>query len=273
MTAARAPGPLKLPAETAAASGACVRRALAVLLAALAALIACPAAAGEYAVSPLRVDLDRAARSGAVTVTNSGGDRMDFQIAVMAWSQDADGRDRYTPSSEIVFFPKILTLQPGESRVIRVGIQAIPVAAERTYRLFIEPIQIAPREPLKPGANIAINLRFALPVFVKPPKREAAGEIEAAALRKGVLTLTLRNTGNEHLRMEDGVAVVGHDARGDEIFAQKIEGRYLLAGVARPISVTLPAGVCARLATVEIAARAEPFTLSRKLDVDRTNCE
>ncbi len=251
-------------------------RALARLLAAFAALamlVALPVAAGEYAVSPLRVDLDREARSGAVTVTNSGSDRMDFQIAVMAWSQDAEGRDRYTPSSELVFFPKILTLQPGEARVIRVGVQALPVAAEHTYRLFIEPIQVAPKEPAKPGANIAINLRFALPVFVKPPKPEPAGEIADAALRKGVLTLTLRNTGNEHLRMEDGLRIVGRDARGHEVVAERIEGRYLLAGVARPVSLAIPAAACARLATIEVTARAEPFTMSRTLDVDRTNCE
>lgn len=231
------------------------------------------AAAGEYAVSPLRIELDREARSSVVTLTNSGNDRMDFQISVMEWAQDADGRERYTPSNEIVFFPKILSLQPGESRVVRVGVQAIPVATERTFRLFIEPLQIQPKEALQPGANIAVNLRFALPVFVKPPQRVAAGDIEEVMLQKGVLKLVVRNTGNEHLRMEDGLAVTGRDAAGAEVFTDRIESRYVLAGMSRPIAFTLPKGVCARLATLEITARAEQLALGRTLDVNRSSCE
>ena len=49
--------------------------------------------------------------------------------------------------------------------------------------------------------------------------------------------------------------------------------RYVLAGAAKRLSGTIPAGACARLATLEITARAEQFTLSRKLDVNRTHCE
>jgi fimbrial chaperone protein len=248
-------------------------RVLALVLAIAGASIPLPATAGEYAVSPLRIELDRDTRSGAVTLTNSGADRMDFQISVMEWTQDAEGRDRYTPTSEVVFFPKILTLQPSESRVVRAGVQTVPVATERTFRLFIEPIPTTAREPLPPGASIAVTLRFALPVFVKPPKRESAGEIENAGMSKGAATFTIRNTGNEHLKFEDGVSVVGRDAQGAEVFKERIESRYVLAGVARRTSATIPASACMHLATLEITARAEQFTLSRKLDVNRTHCE
>ena len=245
----------------------------ALFLAIVCVLVPLSATAGEYAVSPLRIDLDRDTRSGAVTLTNSGADRMDFQISVMEWTQDAEGRDRYTPTSEVVFFPKILTLQPGESRIVRAGVQSVPVAAERTFRLFIEPIPTASREPLPPGASIAVTLRFALPVFVKPAQPTSAGEIENAGIGKGTATFTIRNTGNEHLKFEDGVAVVGRDAQGAEVFKERIESRYVLAGAAKRLSGTIPAGACLRLATLEITARAEQFTLSRKLDVNRTHCE
>ncbi|MEP7329741.1 MAG: fimbria/pilus periplasmic chaperone [Betaproteobacteria bacterium] len=231
------------------------------------------AAAGEYSVSPLRIELDREARSSAVTLTNSGTERMDFQISVMGWAQEADGRERYTPSNEIVFFPKILSLQPGESRVVRVGVQAIPVATERTYRLFIEPLQIQPKEALQPGANIAVNLRFALPVFVKPPQRVAAGDIDDATLQKGVLKLVVRNTGNEHLRMEDGLVVTGRDAKGVEVFTERVDNRYVLAGMSRAIAFTLPKNTCARLSTLELTARAEQLVLSHTLNVNRASCE
>jgi len=248
-------------------------RAFVVALAFLCALAPLPAAAGEYAVSPMRIHLDREAKSAAVTLTNSGNDAMTFQIAAMEWTQDADGRDHYEPTTEVVFFPKILTLPPGESRVVRVGVQAIPVSIERTFRLFIEPLPAPAKEPAAPGAQISINFRFALPIFVAPPARTAAGEIDDAAIRKAVLSLKVRNTGSAHLRMDDGVTVTGRDAQGNDIFTERIDSRYVLAGMAKPLTLPLPQGTCGRLATVEVTARAEQLTLRRKLDVDRTSCE
>ncbi len=243
------------------------------LLAAVGALTPHAAGAGEYAVTPMRISLDREAASSTVTVTNSGSDRMSFQIAAMEWTQDADGRDRYAPTTEVIFFPKILTLQPGESRVVRVGVQAFPVQAERTFRLFIEPLQVRAAEPAASGAQISINIRFALPIFVKPAAPAAAGEIDDVAVHRGVLAFKLRNTGNEHLRAENGVAVTGRDAQGSDVFTERIETGNVLAGAAKPIALTLPRGTCARLASLEITARAEQLALSQKLDVGRASCE
>lgn len=246
------------------------RQCLILLLGALAPLAV---SAAEYSVSPMRIYLDRAAASSVVTLNNTGSDRVTFQISAMEWTQDAEGRDRYAPTSEVVFFPKIVTLQPGESRVVRVGVQAIPVKAEHTFRLFIEPLPAPAKETLEPGAHISVNFRFALPIFVKPSARAGAGEIDDAAVRKGVLTLTLRNIGNEHLRTDDGVVVTGRDAQGNDIFTERLDSRYVLAGAAKPLTLTIPKASCARLASVEITARAELLTLSRKLDVGRASCE
>jgi fimbrial chaperone protein len=249
-----------------------VQRLPAFLLAALGALAPLAAVAGEYSVSPMRISLDRDATSSVVTLNNSGTDRMSFQISVMEWTQDSDGRDRYSPTSEVIFFPKIRA-QPGDSRVVRVGVQAIPGKTERTFRLFIEPLPATVKEPLPPGAQISVNLRFALPIFVKPPARSAAGEIEGAAVSKGVLKLTLRNTGNEHLRTDEGVVVTGRDAQGNDLFTEKIDSRYVLAGAAKSLTLAIPKAACARVARVEITAQAEQLTLSQKLDVGRASCE
>jgi fimbrial chaperone protein len=246
---------------------------LASLLAALFALAPLLAVGAEYSVSPLRINLDQETKSAVVTLTNSGSEPATFQVSAMEWTQNADGRDRYEQTADVVFFPKILTLQPGESRVVRVGVQALPVMAERTFRLFIEPLPVPAREPLAPGANISINFRFALPIFAKPATSASAGEIAAAALRKGVLTVTLRNTGNEHLRLDSGVAITGRDAQGNEVFTERIENRYVLAGAAKSLSLATPKGACERLATIEITAQSEQLTLRRTLDVDRTSCE
>jgi fimbrial chaperone protein len=232
-----------------------------------------PTLAGEYSVSPLRIDLDRDARSGVVTLANSGNTPLDFQISVLEWTQEAEGPDRYSPTDEIVFFPKIMTVRPGESRVVRVGTQASPPTVERTFRLFVEPLPQRSSEPLPSGANVAISVRFALPVFVKPARPAAAAEIDGATVRTGTLAFTFRNTGNVHVRLDEGIAVVGRDAQGRQVFSQRIESRYVLARMSRPLSLALPKDACREIATLELTARAEQLTASRRLDLSRADCE
>jgi fimbrial chaperone protein len=234
---------------------------------------ASPAGAGEYSVSPLRIDLDRDARSGAVTLANGGNSPIDFQISVREWTQDGSGQEHYAPTGDVVFFPKILTVPPGERRVVRVGMQAPPPAIERAFRLFIEPIPERSKEPLPPGANIAVNLRFALPVFARPARPEPAAAIEGAAIRGGTLAFSLRNSGNVNLRFDEGVAVVGSDAQGAEVFNRRVEVRYVLAGISRPLTFAVPKEHCMRVAALELTARAEKLVASQRVEVNQANCE
>ena len=248
-------------------------RAVRALLAGMCLLGALPALASEYTVSPMRMELDRDARSTVLTLTNTGTDRIDFQLKVMEWTQDAEGRDKYSDTAEIVFFPKILSLDPNESRVVRVGIKSVPVSTERTFRLFIEKIPAPNPEPRPPGAHVAVNVRFALPIFVKPPAHEAKGAIGTFAVTRGESVIALTNTGNEHLHMDEGVALTGRDANANVVFTKKFEDRYLLAGTTKRLVTTIPRESCAQLATLEVTAKTEQFTLSRTLDVSRKSCE
>ena len=251
-------------------------RRLARVVACVLALVAAPfasAAGGDYSISPLRIDLDRNTRSGVVTLANTGDEPIDFQISVMDWTQDGEGRDVYSPTTEIVFFPKIMTLKVGESRVIRVGAQSLPPAVERTYRLFVEPIPKRTHEPLPPGANVAVTLRFALPIFVRSSVPHAAGEIEGASVRNARLALAVRNTGNQHLRFDEGMTVVGRDASGSEVLSRKIEFRYVLAGATKPLSLAIPKDLCERLSSLEVFARTEQLVLFQKLAANRASCE
>ncbi len=247
-----------------------IPHALAIALCGLAAL---PVAAGEYTVSPMRMELDRDTRSSVITLANVGKDRIDFQLKAMEWTQDAEGKDRYSETTELVFFPKILSVEPKEERVVRVGIKTIPVATERTFRVFIEKIPAPNPEPPPPGAHIAVNVRFALPIFVKPAAPQAKGEIVNATLSKGAFALVLKNAGNEHFRMDGGIVLSGRNAQGKEVFAQTIDDHYLLAGTTKRYTQAVPAEACTQIATLEVTAKAEQFVLSRKLDVDRASCK
>jgi fimbrial chaperone protein len=247
---------------------------LQILMLALAFLVMAPAAASDYTVSPLRLDFDRDTKSGVVTLANVGTGRINFQIKAMEWAQDADGKDRHTETNELIFFPKILAVEANEERVIRVGIKSLPVAAERTFRLFIEKIPEPNPAPPRSGMNVAVNVRFALPVFVQPAVHQAKGEIVSAALTQGRLLLVLQNTGNEHFRIDgEGIGLIGRNAQGTEVLTQTLNDRYLLAGITKRYATNVPKQECVQLATLEVTVKTEQFTLSRKLDVNRTSCE
>ena len=97
-------------------------------LALLAGLVATGACAGQFTVQPTRLELGAPQRSGALTLRNESPTPLSFRIQGLRWTQDADGQERYGEAPELVYFPRLLTLPPGEAAVIRVAIFAAIVA-------------------------------------------------------------------------------------------------------------------------------------------------
>ncbi len=147
-------------------SNASIRACLAALAATF--LAATAATAGSFGVSPIRVDLDRGTRTGLVTVTNDDTRKLSFRMKLFEWTQDEQGADRNAESSDLIFFPQIMTVEPGDKRVIRSGARAGEAGREKAYRLFIEELQ-DPGTAGAQGAQVAVLLRFGVPVFVAPP--------------------------------------------------------------------------------------------------------
>src|SRR3972149_10232388 len=95
---------------------------------------------GEFRVTPIRLDFDRGTKSGVVTIVNEGGDKLNVQMKAFEWTQNADGKDQYSETNDIIFFPRIMTLEKGEEKILRAGIKIPATTKEKTYRLFIEEI-------------------------------------------------------------------------------------------------------------------------------------
>jgi fimbrial chaperone protein len=227
-----------------------------------------PARAGDFQVSPITLELGQGVNSGVFTVINEGQEKINFQITVSEWTQDGSGQDVYLETKDIVFFPKIMTLEVGEQQVIRVGLKGPRTREEKTYRIFIE--QIPSREK-SAGANIAVSIRFAPPIFVKPVQIKTSGAIDTIQLARGKIIAVVRNTGNVHFRIAS-ILIRGRSAGGAEVFRQEIAGWYLLHNVARNIETSFPQEKCEELTSVEIEAKTENSNLNGKLDVQRGMC-
>lgn len=227
-----------------------------------------PASAGDFQVSPIRIELGQGINSGVFTVSNEGQEKLNFQISVSEWTQDSEGKDVYTNTKDIVFFPKIMTLEAGEQQVIRAGIKGPLPPREKTYRIFIEQI---PERKKGRGVNIAISFRFAPPIFVKPASVKASGAIDAVELSDGKVKAVIKNTGNVHFKIIS-IVIKGKAADGSEVFSNEIAGWYLLNRSTRALEAPFPQEKCKEISTVEIEAKTENFSLKGKLNVHKGMC-
>jgi fimbrial chaperone protein len=231
-------------------------------------LLPVAARAGDWRVSPIRLDLGRDAKSGAITIANNSDDRLQVQMKAVEWTQDAEGKDRYEETGEILFFPRLMILEGKEEKILRAGIRVPAVAKEKTYRLFIEEIP-GPRKA--EGVNVAVAIRFGVPIFVKPLKEEARGEIAAMTMSAGALLVPVNNTGNVHFVVQS-VLVRGRNGAGEEIFSRELSGWYLLAGVSRVYTTTVPAETCGGMAVLEAEVKSDKLPLRGSIAVDRSMC-
>lgn len=245
-------------------------RPLVLLLLALA--MSGPGMASDFSVEPMRLQLGATARSGVIAVRNEGQEKLSFQLQAREWTQNAEGQDQYTETSDLVFFPRLMTVEPGEEGVIRIGAKQAVVPVEKTYRIFIEELPGAAR-PAPQGKAVQVNvlIRFGAPIFVKPVKPEDGLQIEDLRMAGGTLSLFARNTGNQH-QLVEGVKLQGVDREGREIYALTLADRYLLAGTRKRYSTTVPAEQCAKLAALSIEFKTDKATANQKLEIGPTMC-
>jgi fimbrial chaperone protein len=231
--------------------------------------------AGEFTVNPIRLELGAQARSGVIVVENEGQSKLGFQLSAMEWTQDASGTERYADTRDLIFFPKIMTVDPGQKSLIRVGTTKPVVASERTYRLFIEELPSALPESAKKtegtGAQINVLVRFGAPIFVVPVKAQDGIELEGLAMATGAVSFTARNTGNRH-QIVQSIQLKGADASGREVYALTLADRYLLAGTAKPYTTRIDVDRCSKISTLEVEIKTDKASTKRKLDVTRAMC-
>ena len=219
-------------------------------------------------MAPIRLDFGREAKSGVITVVNEAAEKLQLQLKVYEWTQDAEGKDRYTETGDILYFPRILIFEKAEERIVRAGTRMPAVTSEKTYRLFLEEI---PESRKVEGVNVAIALRFGVPIFVKPLKEEARGEIETIGASEGAIHARVKNTGNLHFIVRS-VVVKGKNLKGEEIFSKTLDGWYLLAGASRPYTTTVPREVCPDLARIDVVVTSDKLTMTGDTAVDKSMC-
>ncbi len=246
-------------------------------------LICVNAQAGQFTVQPMRLEFASAQRTGALTLRNESPDPLSFRVQALRWTQDEQGQERYADTSDLIYFPRLLTLAPGQSAVIRVGLREPSGDTERTYRLFVEELPApapAPAATAAPpaasaaqtGARIRILTRFGAPVFVRASASRDQLEIPAFQTEGGKAQWTVRNLGTAHEAFK-AVTLRGLSATGAELFRQELLAeRYLLTGATRRFLATLPVDSCAQLARLAVVIQTERSEARREIDASARPC-
>ena len=222
----------------------------------------------EWGVAPIRLDFNAKITSGILTVSNGTSDKINYQIKAFEWTQDAEGKDKYTETIDIIFFPRMMTVEPGDKKIIRAGMKVPRADREKAYRLFIEEI---PKPQKAEGAHITFAIRFGVPIFFKPVKEEFKGVIEKMAMDKGLLAVPIKNTGNSHFVIQT-IAIKGISSDKETVFSRDLPGWYLLSGVTRQYTTEIPKELCSKIVKLEVDTKTDQFALKDSLDVQSAMC-
>jgi fimbrial chaperone protein len=219
----------------------------------------CRATAGDFAVSPIRLDFDRATKTGVIAVTNDADNSLQLQMKAFEWTQDAEGKDKYEESDDLIFFPRIASVEKGARQLLRTSYKIPATDKQKTYRLFIEEIPGPQKDPAQ-GAQIAVAVRFGVPIFIKPLKEDVKGEVESVQYADGKLQVRIKNAGNTHFFIND-VQLKSKDA-----VAEDQKGWYLLGGAARTYSFEMTAEKCRALGKFDVLVKTDVVEFNRPID-------
>jgi fimbrial chaperone protein len=204
------------------------------------------ARASNFSIDLTRVYLTAEQPSALITIRNDSDAALRLQISTRAWGQTPDEALHLETTEEVVFFPALLTIQPRQSRPIRVGYPHPMQAVERAYRLFIEELPAARADG---ATQLTVLTRLSVPVFVQKTRATAATgqsmQVERVAVTHDTVHVSVVNQGAMHA-MVDQVRVLGSGADGTALFEGQAAGWYVLAGsrqtFAVPATTTCPEG-------------------------------
>jgi fimbrial chaperone protein len=215
------------------------------------------ARAASFEINPVRVSLSASTSSGLIAVRNLSTEPLRFQAMTFAWAQGTSGEMQLTPTEEIVVYPTIFTIKPGEARNMRVGTVAPPGAVETAYRVFVN--ELPPLQSAATGSAVRVLTRMGIPVFVSPPAPKAGPQIDGISFQGGRVVFAVRNVGNAFF-MGRQVRISGLAADGSTVFTRDLPSWYVLAGGLRAYSDALPSGACAA-ERLQIAVETEATTV------------
>jgi len=232
-------------------------------------LAASPASASQFTVNPTRVELSAGVPSAVVSLRNDGQLPIRIQVKTHAWTQTLDGQMKLDATDDVVVFPALVTIAPGEERRLRIAVTSAPAQVERTYRVFME--ELPPVAGAMAETGVHVLTRVGIPVFLRALAPSPRAGLSDVGLSQAMLHFQIDNIGNTHF-VPDRIHVQALSAAGIAVTDKTTDGWYILAGTSRRYEMPLDASTCANIRTLQIDVAVGETTLKQRLDTPGGAC-
>ena len=196
-------------------------------------LLAAPAWAGLFSVTPVRIFMTPRDRATAITITNESDEELVMQADVYSWKQKASGEDDLALSEDLILSPPILKLAPRARQVVRLAMVKPLEAGTRqgTYRMILREVPEAKKDPK--NVELQVALAFSLPVFVTPPAAKRDFACTGARQAADAIKVSCENTGDTYVQPREFTVSSGSGQK----LASRENAAYLLPGTRRTIDI------------------------------------
>lgn len=209
---------------------------------------------GGIGIFPTKLVIGANASSGSIQLKNDSASESRFQITAHTWSNSPSGEMsemRLAATQDLIVFPTVLALKPGETRSVRIGAIVKVGATGLSYRLLIQELGNRADAPGSSGVQIVRQLN--IPVFIQPASRQLKVELDRLSItRPGVVVAHVRNLGSVHFVVQD-IRFDGRDASGRSIVTDTRAGWYVLPGDDVAYEIPFDASACAQLASIRVS--------------------
>ena len=224
---------------------------LPILLTLLLASYASAAWGAAVAINPVRVHLSAGKRSEQLKLTNKGTQSVRFQVTAHTWHEKPDGQMELVQTNDLLFFPSLLEIAPGQSRRVRVGATVPTGHSELSYRIIVEELP----SPNRAAGVVQVLTRLSVPVFVQPAAPRSKALLKTR-VDGGQLYISLENAGNAHFRATT-VRVLAQSKLGATLLDKSLTGWYVLAFGRREYTLAIPKDICSQVLSVTTTVTTE----------------
>jgi fimbrial chaperone protein len=226
--------------------------------------------AGSFNVVPVKIIFDSNKKIADLRIKNETSEKVTIQLRAYEWLQDEEGKDTYSPTEDLVYFPRIFTLEGDQERRIKIGYDKKPSNVEKTFRLYLEEL---PQAVTSGTPQLRVAIKIGMPIFVLPVNKiKASGAIDKVALLKGKVALLVKNKSGVHFFVRT-IKMIGMDSSGNTVLTSTKKGWYLLANGRASYSLDITEDTCQRLKEITIEIETDTFTLKDKFSVDPKTCK
>lgn len=227
------------------------------------------ALSGTFQVNPIRITLSPQSSSSLLTVRNDSSEKVRFQIGIFEWDQTSEGEMLLNPTEDLIFYPSLLAIDPGDERNIRVGTNKSIVASEKSYRIFVEELPPADNSNHK---GIRILTKMGVPIFIQPTKQLVQAQLDHMKMGETAFSFEIRNTGNVHF-FPRSIHVRGSGSQGETMLANQLQPWYILSGGVRKYSIEIPQKDCPKLQSLTVEVELEGKLLTEAFAMPLNVCK